>query len=123
MITYNQKKEGSKIHSSTTVFNEPRCPCLPEPLDTAQTSENVQFTNCLLDPHKRQRRARALLPHTHKADFTTCVPCLTHSHRVQQKGNIFIALQAYTHSENTSFLSVQYSQKHELPNTVYCLSL
>jgi hypothetical protein len=46
------KREGPKIHSSTTDFNEPRRPCSLELLDTVQTSENAPFTNCLLDHHK-----------------------------------------------------------------------
>jgi hypothetical protein len=82
-------------------------------------SENTQLTNCLLDHHKI-KDVQELCSHTTTEQISQHTP---HLHRCQQKGNVLITLQTYTHSESTSLLSAQCSQKHQLPSVVYSLPL
>jgi hypothetical protein len=105
-----------------TAFNEPRRPCSPELLDTVQTSDHTRLTNCLLNHHKI-KDVQELCSHTMTEQILQHTSPASPIHRDVIKGELFHYITDYTHFESTSLLSIQCSQKHQLPSAVYSLSL
>jgi hypothetical protein len=63
-----------------------------------------------------QRCTSVLLLHNNRADFTSSIPCLAHSHKCQPRKLFHHKL--YTLPESTSLISIKMFTKHQIPSAV-----
>jgi hypothetical protein len=89
---------------------------------STQTSENTQLTNCLLNHHKI-KDVQELCSHTTTEQMLQHTSPASPIHTDVNKRKLSHYIIDYTHSESTSLLPVQCSQKHQLLSVVYALSL